>query len=455
MVLGVNGLFCCDRHFYREFFGLFSVLVLQNVITLAVNLADNLMLGAYSETALAGVAVVNQMQFLYQQLLLALGEAVVIIGSQYFGRCELEPVRQLTALALRLGLGLALVFFLAASLFPGEIIAAFAPETDIIVQGVLYLGIVRLSYPFFAVTQLLLASLRSTGTVRIALYLSVSTLLVNCTVNYALIYGHWGAPELGVAGAAIGTVFARALEMLLLLLYLHQQMPRLAVSPFYMVGKISRELCHTYLHLLWPMLVVNGLWGANNAAQNAILGHMDVRAIAANSVASTLYLLVKSAGSGSAAAASFLVGRAIGCGGHNLRQLARTLQLLFLGIGLGSGLLLYGLRIPVLSLYKLSPGTMQLADTFLVILAVVCVGMSYQMSTNAGIIKGGGAVRYCMVLDLVSIWCICLPAAYLLAFAYEAPPALVVCALNADQLFKAVPAFWKCNYGHWAYKLAF
>ena len=105
------------KNFYRNFLKLCSMLVLQNVVTLSVNLADNIMLGAFSETALSGVTTVNQVQFVFQQLLMALGDGLVIFGSQYWGKKETEPVRKINAWAMRTGIFIALILFLLASFF--------------------------------------------------------------------------------------------------------------------------------------------------------------------------------------------------------------------------------------------------------------------------------------------------------------------------------------------------
>ena len=98
------------------------MLVLQNVVTLSVNLADNIMLGAFSETALSGVTTVNQVQFVFQQLLMALGDGLVIFGSQYWGKKETEPVRKIGAWAMSTGFFIALVLFILASLFPTQLL---------------------------------------------------------------------------------------------------------------------------------------------------------------------------------------------------------------------------------------------------------------------------------------------------------------------------------------------
>ncbi|HCT92298.1 MAG TPA: MATE family efflux transporter [Lachnospiraceae bacterium] len=440
-----------NKTFYKSFFSMWIILVLQNIITLSVNLADNIMLGAYSEVSLSGVAAANQIQFVYQQLITAIGEGAVVLATQYYGKKQMEPIRILSSIGMHTALVTAALLFFAVSLFPRQLLGLFVADPAIIDQGAEYVRIIRYTYLFFAITQLLLAVLRSMGIVHIALILSVCTLLINCGINYTLIYGHFGAPRLGVTGAAIGTLTARIAELLVLIFYIYIRKKDIHLRDYFRTDTVLRR---DYFRIMLPLLLASSLWGLNSATQNAILGHMTDRAIAANSVASTLFLMVKSTGMGSASAASFFVGKTIGEGNEKgLTVLARTLQTLFVGIGVLSGIGLYFLRIPVLSLYRLEPETMSMANTFLVILSVICVGMSYQMPTNIGIVRGGGDTKYVMKMDLISIWGIVIPISFIMAFWVKASPVVVVCCLNADQIFKCVPAFLKCNFGHWAKKL--
>jgi Na+-driven multidrug efflux pump len=157
---------------------------------------------------------------------------------------------------------------------------------------------------------------------------------------------------------------------------------------------------------------------------------------------------------GAASTAAVLIGKAIGGGDMDeVRLCAKRLQKLFVCIGICSGILLFFLRIPVLRLYDLRPETMEMANTFLIILSVVNVGMSYQMPTNSGIIRGGGSTMFVAKLDFISIWLIVLPLSFIMAFVVQAPPAVVVICLNLDQMFKCIPAFIKANYGSWIKKL--
>ena len=437
------------KNFYRNFLKLCSMLVLQNVVTLSVNLADNIMLGAFSETALSGVTTVNQVQFVFQQLLMALGDGLVILGSQYWGKKETKPVRKISAWAMCTGIFIALILFILASFFPRQLLGLFTTDQTIIEAGLSYLAIIRFTYFFFAVTQILLATLRCVEIAGIAFGLSVMTLIINCSINWILIYGHFGAPRMGAAGAAVGTLTARIAEICVLITYISKKQSWIGIRiQDYLQAdwKFGRK----YYKVVCPLLVIQGLWGVNTALQTAILGHMTAAAIAANSAASNLFLMVKSAAVGAASAASVTMGKTIGSGDLKLAKLySKKLQKLFVVMGIICGVLLFFIRIPVLSLYQFSPETREMANTFLMILSVVMVGMSYQMPTNGGIIRGSGSIAYSMKVDLISTWAIVIPLSMFMAFVVKASPAIVVCCLNADQIFKCVPAFLKCNYGHW------
>lgn len=442
-----------QRGFYKTFFAMYIVLVLQNVITLSVNLADNIMLGAYSETALSGVVAVNQIQFIFQQLMNAVGDGMVIICSQYWGKKQTAPMKKIASGAMRLAIGIAVVLFVLVSIFPSQAVSLFTTDAGIIEQGAEYLQTIRFTYFFFAVTMILLATMRSVEVVNIAFYLSISTLIINCGINYVLIYGRFGFPRLGVTGAAIGTLTARIVEFVVVLIYVFVKDQRLQI-------KLKDYLCwdkllmKDYFKVTTPILFIQGLWGANTAMQTVILGHMTAAAIAANSAASTLFLVVKSAAVGASSTASIMIGKAIGMGDMDLvKRYSKRLQKLFVIIGICAGTLLFFLRIPVLSLYDLSAETKEMANVFLMILSVVCMTMSYQMPTNNGIIRGGGSASFVMKMDLISIWGIVIPLSLIMAFVVKASPIVVVCCLNADQVFKCIPAFIKANYGHWAKKL--
>lgn len=244
-----------DKKFYKTFLSLCLPIVLQNVIALSVNLADNLMLGRYGESSLSGVAAVNQIQFIYQNLLMGIGDGLVILASQYWGKRELEPIKKISSIAMRTALVLMTILFVIVSVFPEQVVGLFTKDEIILQEGVRYLQIVRFTYPFFCVTQILLATLRSTEVVKIAFYLSLSTLCVNCGINWVLIYGNLGMPRLGVQGAAIGTLTARAIETIIILCYIKKKEKNLHLRMRDYL-KIDGQMAKDYYRVSAPIILL-------------------------------------------------------------------------------------------------------------------------------------------------------------------------------------------------------
>lgn len=442
-----------DKAFYRSFSALFWPLVLQNVINLSVNLADNVMLGSlgpYPEAALAGATVVNNVQFILQCLIGGVTGGITVLGSQYWGTRRVAPIKKIASMAFWVSIAFTLLIFLACALFPTNVLNLFVSDApDTVREGVKYLGVVKYSYPVFSVAMILLAALNCVETVKIAFWIAVEAFVVNVGLNYFLI------PAYGSEGAAAATVAARLVGLAIVVVYAFRldKKLRLRLRDFL---AFDLPLFKDFVRVTTPLVVISGLWGFSTALQSAILGHMSEfeGTIAANSVASTVYGVTKSAAQGSAAAAAILMAKTVGAGEiHKVRDYTKTLQIMFVGIGLISGLLLYLLKFPVFSWYKLSAGTMDLANQFIYVFIIATVGMAYQMPTVTGIIRGGGDTKFGMINDIVSIWGIVLPLSALAAFKFGWPPVAVVACLNSDQVFKCGAAAIRCNRYKWVKKL--
>ena len=196
------------------------------------------------------------------------------------------------------------------------------------------------------------------------------------------------------------------------------------------------------------------IWAISVPMQTAILGHLSADAIAANSVSSTFFQYLKVIVIAISSASAVVIGKDIGEGDiERVKSDGRTLSVIDVLIGIVLASLLFVLRGPLLSMYKLTDTAAVLANHFIMIMSVVMVGMSYQMPTNNGIIRGGGNTMFVIKMDLISIWGIVIPLSFIMAFVVKASPAVVVCCLNADQIFKCIPAFLEANYGNWVRKL--
>ena len=447
-------MFTKDRNFYRSFAVLCLTLMLEQAVILSVNLADNIMLGRYSESALSGVAAVNQIQFVLQQIVFGVSSGMIVLGSQYWGQKRTGEIRMLSSIAMRAALGVAIALFIAVSLFPEQTLRLFTRDAAIVSEGVSYLKIIRFTYLFFAASSILLGTMRVVESVQIALRVSLLSLVLNCSINYVLIYGRFGAPEMGVRGAAIGTLAARIVELFVFAWYVFVRDRRVSMQPSDFLSA-DRELARDFFRVASPVILTQTLWGLANALQTVILGHMSAVAIAAQSISSNVFLLLKVASVGASSAAAILIGKAIGEGKDLsvLKEYTRTLQALFVAIGLVLGAALMIIRVPLLRVYNISDETRALANAYMIIQSVVLVTMSYQMPTNGGIIRGGGDTRFVMILDLISIWGIVLPFSCLAAFVWRLSPIIVIILLNSDQVFKCVPAFIRVNSYKWIKRL--
>lgn len=441
-----------DKAFYRTFVILTLSLALQNLLTYSVNLADNIMLGRFSQDALSGASLCNQLQFFLQMLVQGVGEGVVVLGARYWGKKDLKPIPDIIGAGLRFGVSIAAVLFVLAVLFPTQIIRLMTNDPVIMEQAVQYLQIICFTYVIFALTNMLTASLRSIGIVKIGYIISASTLCINICLNYVLIYGHFGAPALGVRGAAIATLVSRTVELLIVIWFLKFREHTLRLN-WRKLLFIDTSYIRDYIHVSLPMLVTQTMWGASSIIQTAILGNMENAAmvVPANSISVLVFQILSVVGYGAASAAAIMTGRTLG-EGHKERidQTAFTFQIMFCIIGVFTGLIILLSRGPVLQIYNtLSPEAAELTRQFITVLAITSVGTCYQMAADCGILRAGGDTKFAMWNNIVFVWLICLPCAALSAFVFHFSPVVVFFCLKMEQLGKCPVIFLRVRSKKW------
>lgn len=446
--------FTKDKQFYKALFSMLAIVSLQNLVAYSVNMTDNIMLGSYNQNALSGAAIVNQIFFIVQQLTMSIGNALVILTSQYWGQQKPEPIRELTGVALKAGLFLGTLMFCICSFFAEPILYLFTTSPAIVQQASAYLGLIKWTFFLFIITNTLICSLRSVGTVKIAFYTSLLSLAVNFCINYVLIFGRFGLPELGITGAGIGTVVARIMELLAVVVYLLKTDKKIHMFCDKHLLQPRAFLAADYRRVVLPMLLSQILWCMSVPIQTAILGHLSDDAIAANSVATTFFQYLKVIVIALSSTSSVLIGNAIGRGNMSrIRSDARTLATADITLGILLALILYSLRYPLLSLYNLSANATALAINLIALMSAVMVGMSFQMPVMVGILQGSGDVRFAVVTNLISMWLIVMPLSFLSAFVWHWPIELVVLMIQSDQFFKCIPIFWRLRSYKWIHRL--
>lgn len=448
-----------DKKFYKSFAILTLSIALQNLLTYSVNLADNIMLGRFSQDALSGASLCNQFQFFLQMLVVGVGEGIVVLGARYWGKRETRPIPSIIGCGLRFGCGMALIMFLAALLFPHQLIGIMTNDTAVAAEAVQYLRIICFTYILFAVTNMLASSLRSIGIVKIGYMIAGSTLCINIVLNYILIYGHFGAPALGVRGAAIATLVSRTVELLIVIWFLKFREHTLNLNLKKLIF-IDTQYMSDYIRISLPLLVTQALWGINSIFQTAIIGNMEDSAsvLPANSISVIVYQIISVIGYGAASAAAIVTGKTLGEHEEDpitgIKPVMHTLQVVFIGIGIITGAILFFSQWPVLMIYNtLTPRAAQLTRQFITVLAITTVGTCYQMAMDSGFLRAGGDTQFAMINNNIWTWLICLPSAYLSAFVFHFPPVVVFFCLKMDQLGKCPIVYLRTHSFKWIHQV--
>ncbi|MBP3646418.1 MAG: MATE family efflux transporter [Clostridia bacterium] len=444
---------CKDKKFYKTAARLTAFIALQNVIVCFVGLVDNVMIGAYSQDALSGVALANQVQFLLQMIMNGVGEGMAVIAAQYWGTRRMEPIRRVVAIALIIAAILGALFLGAAQFAPENILTLLTSDAGAIAEGARYMRIVSLSYVFFGATMVLLSAQRSIENVRIGMMSSLTGLVVNIVLNWLLIFGRFGLPRMGVSGAAVATLIARIAEFSVVALFTWQIDKKLAVKVREFLH-IDKRMFRDFIRVAVPVVLSGANWGIAQGIQTSILGHMGSSAIAANSIANSLFQVVSVVMYGLASASSVMIGKAVGSDDlDSLKGYVNSLQLMFIGIGLATSAVLFSLRNVVLSFYAVTPEAIDMARTFMNVLCVTVVGSAYQVACLTGIVRGGGNTKFVFYNDLIFQWLIVLPISALCAFEWKLSPVVVFFCLKSDQLTKCLVAIWQVNSYRWVRKV--
>jgi putative MATE family efflux protein len=429
-----------DRQFYKTFITLGAAIAVQNLLAFGVNLADNMMLGRYSETSIAAASLINQIQYLLQMVSVnGIGTGALALVSQYWGKGDIEPIRRIIALMAKFAMATGILFFALSFFCTRTVVGLMTNQPAVLEEGAIYLRLMSFTYIAFPLQSSLVMAMRGTHTVKIGPFISAVALVINIVLNYVFIYGNWGAPEMGIRGAAVATIVSRVIELIITLVY---------------VRLVDKKLRLRLLSFFWPDFLYLGdfaraalpvigsaaSWGLGTIMQTVILGHITETVIAANSIAVVVHQVLTVYSFGATWASGVMIGNVVGGGKLELvRPYTRTLQLLYVANGLITSLVLFLIRDAVLDFYILTPETRQLARRFLTVLCVTVVGSSYLFPVESGIILGGGNTRYAVIVDTLFMWLWVIPASALSAFVFGFPPLVTFIMIKSDQLLKAIP----------------
>lgn len=448
------GTFVKDPKFYRTFFWLTAMMALQNLLTYSVNLADNMMLGQYSETSLAASSIVNQIQYLLQMTSVnGLGCGGLILVSQYWGRGDKGSVRRIIALTMKFAFGAGLLFCLVCVGAPDFVVGLLTTDAGVAAEAARYLRIIGFTYLIFPMQASLILCLRGVGVTKLGPVVSSVSLVLNVTLNWLFIFGNCGCPELGIEGAAWSSLLARIVEFAVVLAFVVFGERQLRLNPLAFFAPDAFFL-RDFIRVALPVVGEGVTFGVANILAIAILGRLTEPVIAANAIAVTVHQIVTVFAFGASNSSSIVIGRAIGEGRMELlRPYTRTLQALYLALGIATSLVLLASIEFVLGFYHISAETHELAVGMMLIMCVTVIGSSYEFPVMCGIIAGGGNTMFAFAMDVIFTLGIAVTSAALSAFVFCWPPLVTFFLIRSDQILKCIPNAIVVNRYSWARSL--
>jgi putative MATE family efflux protein len=427
------------REFYRDpeyFHNIRKIgvpIMIQQLVFSGLNMLGVIFVGQKGDAAVAAVGLAGQIAFLLNLVHFGIISGAAMFTAQFWGKQDIPNLRRVLGLCLMLAVLASLIFFALAQLLPGQILSVYSQDPVVIELGTGYIRIFSWTFLFFAITFSYALVMRSTGDVRTPTAISVGALLISTFLSYALIFGKFGLPELGIQGAAVAAVVARILECVVLLTIIYTRHSPVAASLRELTG-FDRVFFGRVIKPMLPVILNELFWSMGITTYNIIYGRMGTQSYAAINIVSTIEQVAFVVFIGISNATSVLVGNRIGAGQEDeaYRYAGRSLGIGIVG-GMLLGVLLQLVKAPVLSLYNVSPEVIQNAGSLINVVTFFLWVRVNNMTTVVGILRAGGDTRFSLFLDGIIIWIVGVPMAYLGAFVFDFPVYLVyLCAMSEE-----------------------
>lgn len=424
----------------KEFFqGILIIgipVIIQNLINSLVNMTAVFMVGSLGEVAITSTSLGNSWFFVYILLCGGITAAGSIFISQHWGNKEIDKVHQYMGVMI-IGVAiLAAIMGTSSILFSDRIIRIYSNDPAVIKIGASYIRIIGYSYFFTALTNVFVATLRSTQIAFVPMIGTILSLLCNLLLNYCLIFGNMGMPRLGVNGAAIATVIARIIEFLFIVGYTYSKKLAIAVNPkrFF---HIEYQTVKQYFRYGSFIILGEAIYGIGNSIYNIAYKYTGTESQAALQIVNSIksIALVLSIGIGNSA--SVIIGNLLGQ--NQLEKAKRFCKkyLIFTPIVAAAVAVILVLFAPmILHMFQISQSSQTYAQKMLYILAFELPFRAINFTIIVGILRAGGDSTYCFKANFCGTWLFGLPMAFLGAVVLKAPVYIVFLMVTADEIGK-------------------
>lgn len=446
--------FLKDKEFLKGMLAIAIPVSLQNLISSSLNMIDTLMISSLGQANIAAVGLANQVFFLYILLTFGINSGSSIFIAQYWGKEDIPSIKKVMGLALTISTIAGAIFTFIALVIPEFIMGLFIDELEVIQLGASYLRIVGLSYIITAISFAFSIALRTTGRPRVPLKVSIISFLVNTGLNYIFIFGKLGMPAMGIRGAALGTLVARIVEILLIVYAIYGTRNILAAS-FSELMSWKKDFVKRYIDTIYPVILTEGFWALGQVMYTAAYARIGEEATAAiqltNTIQNIFFVVVR----GLANACGVMVGSKVGAGEEDT---AYEYAIRFIILSSVSGLVLgvlmaLGPDIP-LSLFRgLDPGLYAVSRRLLVFMGLTFVIRVYNTIAIVGVMRAGGDTKVAMKIDLSTVWFIGVPLAFMGATIFKLPVEYVFLLVTMEEVVKAILGIPIIKSGKWIKKL--
>ncbi len=438
------------KEFYSKIFKLVLPIVIQNLLSAAISSVDVIMLNYTGQASVSAVSLASNYASILFSLLYGLGTGVTMLCAQYYGKKDMEAIKIVQGVALRFSLSGSLIFALPAFFVPEMMMRIFTPDPALIEIGARYLRYMGVAYISWAIIEVYLSALRSTGRVTVCTVLNVIAFIFNIILNAVFIFGLFGAPKLGAAGVAIATSVSRLIELTGCVIV--SSLSKDVKLDFRSIFVNNKVLLKDFIRLSAPAIGNDIIWGLAFAMYAVIIGHLGEDAVAANSYV----VVVRNFGTvlcyAVASAGTILLGNTLG---RNRLEEAREdakrlLQLAFL-TGIIGGVIVLAVSPFAIWYASLSftPTALFYLKWMLLMNTYYITGTSVNTMLIAGVFRAGGDTKFGLICDTIDMWCYAVPLGLLAAFVFKLPVLVVYFLLCTDEFVKWPWVFKRYRSGKW------
>ena len=431
-----------NKSLYKELFSIVTPIAFQNLMASLVTASDAFMVGFLDQDSLSASSLAGQVAFVFSLFYGAFVFGLNVLAAQYWGKGDKKTSEEVLAITMRYSLLVGLIFTIGTAIFPEQIMHFFTSDANLITAGGEYLRTVSLSYLLTGFTQAYFGMMKVCDKAKLSSLIGSLSVVVNIVLNALLIFGLASFPKMGIRGAALATVLAKAFETVFVLIVVaNKKCPSLHIG--LMFHSDNRELHKDYWRYTVPLLINQLGWGGGVTMYSVIMGHLGSDATAANSIASIVRSMIASFCWGISAGVGIIIGGMLGRGELDEAKKAGGSFVRFsIWTGIASGIVILAFTPLILHIIHLEPQAQYYLKFMMFMAAYYIIGNSLNSTIISGIFPAGGDTKFGMWCDLITLWCVVVPLGMIGAFILKLPVLAVAFILTLDEFVK-IPAVYR------------